>query len=114
MAVLPELADSRLNHFLFLKFVATAAKISVMSVATTPTITPHQKSGIYIFSPPLIVGQHKQKRRSADHEQQERQRVATERRYDRCDCAKYRAENAEFIHSRSSLWLDRNEGKSLL
>ena len=61
---------------------------------------------------PLLVGQQEQKRRSADHEQQERQRIITERRDDRRDRAKYRAENVEFIHSCSNLGLDHNPDKT--
>ena len=53
MAVLPKLVNGRLDHFLFLDFVVNAAKISVTSVATAPTITPHQNSGMYILSPPF-------------------------------------------------------------
>lgn len=51
MAVLPELVNGRSNHFLFVKVVAIAAKISIVTVTAAPTITPHQKSGIYMRSP---------------------------------------------------------------
>jgi hypothetical protein len=52
VAVLPKLVNGRSNHFLFLKVVVIAAKINIVTVATAPTITPHQNSGMYILSPP--------------------------------------------------------------
>ena len=52
MPIFPQLADSRLDHFfLFARFILAMIIKTVMQAAV-PAITPHQKSGMYMLSPP--------------------------------------------------------------